>query len=157
MSHVTPFFAATPSREGAAATDTPDTFTDVCALIAATGNRQSIERARAPEGIARRVKEIIDQSYAAPKSFAEIAKDLKTSNAVLTRIFKRSYGISPILYRSHLRVAESLNHIVIDGASVGEAVASVGFCDLKRFHSHFKREMGSVPSQFKLPRPILRK
>jgi len=143
-----PFFAEAPADTA------PESLADVCTLlatIATTGKYQNIDRAPAPSGIARRVKEIIDQSYAAPKSFAQIARDLNTSNAVLTRIFKKTYGISPIEYRSHLRIAASLNHLVIDGTTVGNAVENVGFSDLKRFHSHFKREMGAIPSRFRLP------
>lgn len=108
----------------------------------------SIGREEQVSAIARKTKELIDKTYSEEISISEIAVQINCSHEVMSRAFKRCYGISPVDYRKKLRVTDSLRLMLINNYSVTEAALNVGFNDAAQFQKQFKTLQRLTPSKF---------
>lgn len=107
-----------------------------------------VDRNPKPLPLAFRAKRLISATFAEPATMAEIARKLRTSNSVIDRAFKKSYGLTPVAYRSSLRVNESHMSLLLSGATVNAVARRVGFNDFSRYYRNFKSEKKVTPSQF---------
>ena len=116
-------------------------------MIGASGDLIRVGRADAPSPLAVKVKNTIDRSYRTPRQLSEIAAELGISPAVMSRYFKKAYGLPPVHYRHHLRTMEAMMRL-LEGRSVKDVYLDVGFDDLSRFYRHFRDHMVETGAVF---------
>ncbi|MCB0384723.1 MAG: helix-turn-helix transcriptional regulator, partial [Bdellovibrionales bacterium] len=91
----------------------------------------------------------IDQTFSdSEMSVAEVAKKLNVSHSFMTRAFKKAYGLTPVTYRTKLRIFESTKLLLLGGFDVTSAGHQVGFTDTARFNKQFRHLMNTVPSKY---------
>jgi AraC family transcriptional regulator len=93
--------------------------------------------------------EFIREHYAQEVTLAQMAKAAGISPFHLTRIFKKSIGMSPHQYLIEVRV-HSANALLAAGAehpSLAEVAAAVGFSDQSHLTRQFKRILGTTPKK----------
>lgn len=110
----------------------------------------TIDRARDPAPLAAGAKAIIDREYAAPLVIGRIAARLRVAPAVLSRTFRRAYGMPPVRYRHHVRVMDALMRLAEDAAPA-RVFQDAGFDDLGRFYKIFRKVTCAPPGSY---RPI---
>jgi methylphosphotriester-DNA--protein-cysteine methyltransferase len=66
------------------------------------------------------------------------------------RIFKACCGLSPMEYRTRLRVAHAQRQLVFGGHSVTDVAMESGFGSLNRFYAAFRRICGETPRRYRL-------
>ena len=101
-----------------------------------------------PSPLAIRIKEAIDWSYTLPLPLSKIAAELRISPAMMSRYFKKAYGMPPVHYRHHIRTMDGMMRL-LDGEAVTDVFQQVGFDDLSRFYRHFKRFMLAPPGKYR--------
>jgi AraC-like DNA-binding protein len=102
-----------------------------------------------PSGTASRVKKIIETNSYPEFSMAQIALKLKTSPAVLSREFKKSFGYTPMQYRRGLKVTLGMYHLLC-GKDPSEAAFLSGYNDLGRFYKQFKEYIKDTPDSHRI-------
>lgn len=110
------------------------------------GNPLTEERTSSP--IAIRVKEHIDANYQNDLKITEVAKVLNISRVVMTRAFSQAYGLSPVEYRTRLRIHAALVYMR-QGLSITDALYLVGFSNPSLFINNFKSYLNATPHQYK--------
>jgi AraC-like DNA-binding protein len=101
-----------------------------------------------PKVTSSRAKKRIDRGFQENDfTIGQLCKELRISNPLLSRYFKRDYGITPIQYRNHLRAISALE-LLMRGWPVTDAAYDVGFGDVGRFHRAFKRTTDLTPARY---------
>jgi AraC family transcriptional regulator len=103
-----------------------------------------------PRAVAQALN-FIHENYATDLSLADIAAAAHLSTYHLTRVFKKSTGVSPHQYLVQVRVnsARSLLTAGAGNRSLAEIAAAVGFSDQSHLTRHFKRVLGVTPKQLR--------
>ncbi|MBQ7975542.1 MAG: helix-turn-helix transcriptional regulator [Clostridia bacterium] len=81
-------------------------------------------------------------------SIAQLTELCGISETYLRRLFKKSFGISPVKYINNLKIARAKELIGSGMYSVQEATALSGFYDTSHFCREFKNATGVPPSKF---------
>lgn len=102
---------------------------------------------RAESEFARRAKEIINVNLAAQLSIAQLAEALHVSPSTLSHRFVQETGMSPIAYRSHLRIEQAKRMLKL-GDPVKHVAEQLGYCDVFHFSKSFKRHAAVTPKEF---------
>jgi AraC-like DNA-binding protein len=126
----------------------PTSRIDVLERIRTLGTPTNIGRDRDPGPLAANAKAIIDREYGAPLEIARIAARLHVSPAVLSRAFRRTYGMPPVRYRHHVRVMDALMQFA-EGAAPVQVFQDVGFDDLSRFYKIFRKVTCAPPGSYR--------
>lgn len=134
----------------------PKTISEILARVSSVDHYESIAKEEEVSSVAEKTRDYINRHFQDATKLADIAKELQFSHSVMTRAFKKAYGLSPIAYRNKLRVFESLKHLVFSGQSVVETSQAVGFGDTSRFNKQFRSQINAVPSQFMPTRKSLK-
>jgi len=108
----------------------------------------AIGRARDPSPLALRAKAILDTEYGTTLAIANIARRLRVSSAVLSRTFKRTYGMPPIRYRHYLRVMDALMRFAEGGVPASVSL-DVAFEDLSRFYKILRKVACAAPGVYR--------
>lgn len=95
------------------------------------------------------VKKFIDKNYRDELEIADIAKNFSLSSSQLTKIFKNHFHLSPVEYRSKLRIFQSMFNLLTQDQTVIDIASHSGFNDLSRFNKQFKKITNATPSKFK--------
>ena len=102
----------------------------------------------APEpGIARQLRQLLDDHLASDVSLALAAATLDRSIPHLVRSFTRQFGLSPHAYVVGRRV-DAARRLMLRGATPAEAAAAVGFYDQAHFTRHFRRHTATTPASY---------
>jgi AraC-like DNA-binding protein len=112
------------------------------------GNEEAGElHSRAFPGLQQAIS-MLSYQYGQHTSVTEIAKALGYHRAHLTKLFKETTGLSPMQYLNKVRMkkAESL---LMNGLTVAQTAASVGFNDPLFFSKQFRKWSGVAPTEFK--------
>ncbi|PWT74045.1 MAG: hypothetical protein C5B46_04675 [Proteobacteria bacterium] len=112
----------------------------------------------APEPIAGPTRAVsaavrfIRERYAQNISLTDIANAADSSPFHLTRIFKKTMGMSPHQYLVEVRVhsARALLSTGGDRPSLAEVAAAVGFADQSHLTRQFKRILGTTPKKVRV-------
>ncbi|MGN9812687.1 GlxA family transcriptional regulator [Micromonospora sp. BQ11] len=80
--------------------------------------------------VVHRVQDLIDGRYAEPLPLAELAAVGGVAERTLTRLFRRTTGLTPLGYQQLLRV-ERAEHLIGHGTTVESAARTVGFTDAR--------------------------
>jgi len=109
----------------------------------------SVTRCSKPSALGLAAKKLIDSSLLASISLGMVAHRLNTSPEVLSRTFRRDFGLTPIEYRSRVRINSAIN-LLVNGANILETAFDVGFNDLSRFYKQFQKITALSPGKYKL-------
>jgi AraC-like DNA-binding protein len=109
-----------------------------------------------------RVKEFLHANLDRDVKASELASLAGLSRFVLTRQFKRMFGLPIHGYHLHLRLQESRRRLR-GGAAIADVAAGLGFSDQSHFNHRFKGAFGITPAQwrqaaqpYKTPPPVAR-
>jgi len=125
----------------------PDTLEGVAHAVARGGPFVAISREADASEAARRSKALLDESYDRPLTLARIAALAGQSPSVLSRSFKRAYGMPPVEYRHRLRVMDAMFRLAA-GGEILSVLQDVGFGDVSRFYSRFRTLLCAPPGTF---------
>src|SRR5215510_2131134 len=109
------------------------------------------EALRAPGDILvhlRRARDHADRNYAEPLTLDELADTAGLSKYHFTRLFKATYGITPMAYVSERRIERAQDLLRATNLTVTEICFAVGFSSLGSFSSRFSAVVGETPSGF---------
>lgn len=85
-----------------------------------------------------------DENY----SVKEIAKSCAICESGLRRLFKSTYGISPIEYKLKFKINKAKFLLESSTLNVAEISEKLGFYDAAYFTKAFKRQVGCTPSEY---------
>lgn len=91
--------------------------------------------------------EFIEGAYAKDISLADVAQAAHVSPFHLSRLFKKSLGMTPHHYLIRTRVESARALLAAGSRSLAEVAAAVGFADQSHLTRHFKRVLGTTPGQ----------
>jgi len=126
----------------------PTSRIDVLERLRTADTPTNIGRDRNPAPLAANAKAVIDREYGASLEIARIAARLHVSPAVLSRAFRRTYGMPPVRYRHHVRVMDALMQFA-EGAAPVQVFQDVGFDDLSRFYKIFRKVACAPPGSYR--------
>jgi AraC-like DNA-binding protein len=112
------------------------------------GTATDVGRAHNPPPIAAKAKEIIDCEYETTLEIGALAAGFQVAPAVLSRAFKKGFGVPPVRYRHHIRVVDALTRLA-SGAVPVEVFQDVGFNDLSRFYKIFRKLACAAPGAYR--------
>ncbi len=78
----------------------------------------------------------------------DLAQSLGISRDHFIRKFKERFGVSPIAYRTQIRLSEAIRMLRDGNRSIKAIGLGLGFSDTKTFTRTFKRYFGVPPSEF---------
>ncbi len=96
----------------------------------------------------RRARDHIDRHYAEPLDLDTLAGIASLSKFHFLRLFKGTYGRTPVAYLSERRVERAQDLLRATGLTVTEVCHAVGFTSLGSFSSRFRELVGETPSEF---------
>ena len=96
----------------------------------------------------RRARDFADRHYAQPLSLNEIAGVAGLSKYHFLRLFRATYGITPMEYVSQRRIERAQDLLRTTNLTVTEVCFTVGFSSLGSFSSRFRRLVGESASGF---------
>ncbi len=97
----------------------------------------------------RRALELTVSEDAYALSLPVILKDLGYSYEYLCRVFKQTYGISPLRYMNAVRVTRARHLLRSSTLHVAEIAYKVGFNDSSHFAKIFKNLLGETPNSYR--------
>ena len=96
----------------------------------------------------RRVRDHLDQHYAADVTLGELAALAAMSKFHLIRTFRRAYGDTPMSYLSRRRIERAQTLLRYANLTVTEVCMEVGFSSLGSFSSRFTALVGESPTAY---------
>jgi AraC-like DNA-binding protein len=96
----------------------------------------------------RRARDLADRSYAEPLTLGELAAAASLSKHHFLRLFKATYGLTPMEYVSLRRIERAQDLLRATNLTVTEVCFAVGFSSLGSFSSRFRDLVGETPSEF---------
>ena len=106
---------------------------------------------RAPDDLLahlRRARDYADRSYAEPLSLEEMAAVACLSKYHFARMFKATYGVTPMEHVSERRIERAQDLLRATNLTVTEVCFAVGYSSLGSFSSRFRALVGESPSDF---------
>jgi AraC-like DNA-binding protein len=119
-----------------------------------SGEREELSGPDSSESrIASRIRHILNSYSEMPMnesgSIEEALEKNGRSYAHQCRIFKKHYGVSPLIYVNALRAERAKNLLNDTGFGVSEIAYKLGFENLGYFTRFFKKYTGTSPSAFR--------
>ena len=96
----------------------------------------------------RRARDHADRSYATPVTLDELADVACMSKYHFVRLFKATYGVTPMEHVSQRRIERAQDLLRATNLTVTEVCFAVGFSSLGSFSTRFKAIVGETPTQF---------
>ncbi len=94
-------------------------------------------------------KIMIDEHYDEDLSISAMASACELSETHFRRCFFSAFGMSPIAYRTKLRIERAKDLLVASWYSIGEISAMTGFADISFFSRFFARHTGMSPTTYR--------
>ena len=101
------------------------------------------------EGIHReavRLRQLIEQRAFEDALMADVYRELDLSAAHAGTLFRAAFGVTPVAYRTQLRLRKARELLVSSQLNVGQAALAVGFADALYFSRVFRKAFGATPS-----------
>ena len=111
----------------------------------------SVPALRAPDDVLvhlRRARDHADRSFQGPLTLEEMATVACLSKYHFLRLFKSTYGLTPMEYVSQRRIERAQDLLRATNLTVTEVCMAVGFSSLGSFSSRFRALVGESPSAF---------
>jgi AraC-like DNA-binding protein len=96
----------------------------------------------------RRARDHADRCYARPVSLDELAAVAGLSKYHFVRLFKATYGLTPMEHVSQRRIERAQDLLRATNLTVTEVCFAVGFSSLGSFSTRFRALVGESPSAF---------
>jgi AraC-like DNA-binding protein len=96
----------------------------------------------------RRARDHADRSYTGPLDLGELAAVACLSKYHFARLFKATYGLTPMEYVSQRRIERAQDLLRATNLTVTEVCFAVGYSSLGSFSSRFRALVGESPSEF---------
>jgi len=96
----------------------------------------------------RRARDHADRHYAEPLTLDELAGIACMSKYHFARLFRATYGITPMEHVSQRRIERAQDLLRATNLTVTEVCVAVGFSSLGSFSSRFRALVGESPSDF---------
>ena len=96
----------------------------------------------------RRARDLADQSYSGPLTLEELAAAANLSKFHFLRLFKATYGVTPMEYVSQRRIERAQDLLRATNLTVTEVCFAVGFSSLGTFSRRFREIVGVTPTEF---------
>jgi len=125
----------------------PGTIAGIARAVRGAGSFMDVSREVDPTESARRAKVTIDEAYCRPVTLARLAAQTGLSTSVMSRAFKRAYGMPPVEYRHRLRVMDAMFRLAA-GGEILTVLEDVGFGDASRLYSHFRSLLCAPPGSY---------
>ena len=132
---------------------------DAEAGLALIGERITGHLTRAPRpapgpepGLARRLREFLDEQVTTQVSLGQAAATLERSVPHLVRSFRREFGLSPHAYVIGRRI-DLARRLMLRGDAPADVATAVGFYDQAHFSRHFKRHTATTPASYARSHP----
>ncbi len=129
----------------------PFTVSSSLALVAERITHRLVRRpgkpAPAETGIAEQLRNMLDDYANETFTLDDAARRLDRSKAHLVRSFSAQYGVAPHAYLIGKRV-EAARGLLLQGISLAETAARVGFYDQSHLTRHFKRHTSVTPGRY---------
>lgn len=116
-------------------------------LRAHLGEVSTEPRVRRDKGLARRLRELLDEHTAEGVRLDEAADLLQAHPVHLIRAFRREYGLPPHRYLTSRRV-EHARRLLLAGIPPADVATAAGFYDQSHLCRHFKQLVGVSPAYF---------
>ncbi len=129
----------------------PRTIEGIARAVRAAGPFIEVSREVDPAPTARRAKKLLDEAYCRPVALARLASQAGASPSLMSRAFKRAYGMPPVEYRHRLRVMDAMFRLAA-GGDILEVLEDVGFGDASRLYSHFRSLLCAPPGSYSVRR-----
>ncbi len=97
----------------------------------------------------------IMQNLCKPIYISELAELCGISEVHLRRLFKNTFGVSPVKYRNRLLIKYACELLASGEMNVSEIADMLGFPDIYTFSQAFKKEVGVSPKKYMVSFPIL--
>lgn len=105
------------------------------------------QRSHDVASLGRRVEHYLSQHLEEDLGIAELAKRFDLSASQFRRLFKQYSGTSPRDYITSRRVSRA-KELLVQGASIKETAATVGYSDVFYFMRLFKQRSGQTAGEF---------
>jgi AraC-like DNA-binding protein len=96
----------------------------------------------------RRARDYADRGYAESLSLETMAEVACLSKYHFARMFKATYGVTPMEYVSQRRIERAQDLLRATNLTVTEVCFAVGYSSLGSFSSRFRALVGESPSDF---------
>jgi AraC-like DNA-binding protein len=106
---------------------------------------------RAPDDVLvhlRRARDHADRHYAEPVDLDELAAEARLSKYHFLRLFRATYGVTPLDYVSKRRIERAQDLLRSSNLTVTEVCHAVGYSSLGSFSTRFRELVGETPSEF---------
>ncbi|MEM8710227.1 MAG: transcriptional regulator FtrA [Planctomycetota bacterium] len=116
------------------------------------GQRQFVESPVAPEPGASNLAGVLDairQRLKADHSVESMAKRARMSPRTFARRFRDATGTSPHRWLIRERVLLAQRLLESSGRSIDDVAHQVGFSDAQTLRSHFKKQVGVAPTEYR--------
>ena len=107
------------------------------------------QRSGFPSYIVRRIEELIENDVEGGGDISELASSVGYSPSHFSRMFRRSFGITPHTYLMQRRVAAAQELLVRTDLRLTEIALKAGFCDQSHFSRAFRQFVGLAPRAFR--------
>jgi AraC-like DNA-binding protein len=100
-------------------------------------------------GRLQRAREMIEDHQGRPPPLDEVARASCLSKFHLLRMFKATFGVSPLEYADRFRVERSKDLLRHTGLSIGQVAERLGYESQSAFAKMFRRHVGMTPRVFR--------
>ena len=101
------------------------------------------------EDLAEQIRAHIEQHYAENFTLEELSQEFEVSRYYAAHIFSRAFGVSPMKYRTKVRVREAKRLLEDSEYNISYVAKEVGYDDPNRFSQVFSKEVGQTPSRYR--------
>jgi len=126
----------------------PESLAEVVRFLRDGREFVPVSRENLPSPFAAKIKGLIDHSYAANAPLSQLARKARTTPTIMSRTFKRHYGLPPVRYRHSLRVLDAMMRL-LKGEEILRVCQDVGFSDLSRFYKLFGEIACAPPARYR--------
>ena len=118
-------------------------------LIAFLVKNDFTKRMDDKEEIVYRTVQYINMHYDEKLSLEEIAGELYTNPASLSRLFKKRVGMNFVEYANSIRMQRAVDELLFTEKPVTIVAADSGFSNISLFNRMFKKRYNTTPSEFR--------
>lgn len=116
--------------------------------------REEYRRVKPRTGVSDRALRYLNENYAKDVHLTDLAEYLHVDKSYLIRIFRRSFGTSPMDYLIRLRMEHARELLLSTDLDVGEIATACGYHAPSHFTEEYKKRYGVTPrDQRKAPLP----